>query len=251
MKGNVRKIAIFGATSAMARGAARRFASEKAEFVLVARSAEKLEAVKADLQAFGAARVESVLCDLSDVAAQAAALDAVWNALGEVDAVLVAYGSLPDQKACEADTALAMREFANNGSSAIALCNEIGKRLEAQGRGCLAVISSVAADRGRESNYLYGSAKAALATFVDGMAVRLSKKGIRVVDVKPGLVSSPMTAHLKQGPLFASSDKVGAGIAKAIADGKTEGTLYLPGIWALIMFVVRHVPYFVFKKTRF
>ena len=109
----------------------------------------------------------------------------------------------------------------------------------------------MAADRGRESNYLYGSAKAALATFVDGMAVRLSKKGIRVVDVKPGLVSSPMTAHLKQGPLFASSDKVGAGIAKAIADGKTEGTLYLPGIWALIMFVVRHVPYFVFKKTRF
>ena len=72
-----------------------------------------------------------------------------------------------------------------------------------------------------------------------------------MVDVKPGLVSSPMTAHLKQGPLFASSDKVGAGIAKAMADGKTEGTLYLPGIWSLIMFVVRHVPYFVFKKTRF
>ncbi len=245
-------VIVFGATSAMALGAMRRYAAEKARLVLVGRSPEKLDAVRNDLLAFGAASADVVVADLSDLSAQQGAVDAAWaKAEGGADAVLVAYGSLPDQAACQADTDLAVREFNNNGTSAVALCNRLAQKLEERGSGCLAVISSVAADRGRESNYLYGAAKAALATFVDGLFVRLSKKGIRVIDVKPGLVSSPMTAHLKQGPLFAKSDAVGAAIHRAMKNPSFQGTLYVPRVWALVMFVVRHVPEVLFKRVRF
>lgn len=244
------KVVIFGATSAIARATARNFASAQAQLLLVGRREEALEHIKEDLIAYGASKVEVEVADLSAIDQLSELVLKCWRVMGgEVDLVLVAQGSLPNQLACQADTDLAMKEFQNNGTAPVALCNLLAIRFEKQTRGTLAVITSVAADRGREVNYLYGAAKAALSTYVDGLHVRFSKKGIRVVNIKPGYVSTPMTAHLKQGVLFAKPEDVGRSIFLAMT-GKRDGTFYVPAYWRAVLFVVRHVPESIFKRFR-
>ena len=240
------KVVIFGATSAIARATARNFASAQAQLLLVGRREEALEHIKEDLIAYGASKVEVEVADLSAIDQLSELVLKCWRVMGgEVDLVLVAQGSLPNQLACQADTDLAMKEFQNNGTAPVALCNLLAIRFEKQTRGTLAVITSVAADRFRFFNYLYGAAKAALSTYVDGLHVRFSKR-IRVVKLA-GYVSTPMTAHLKQESLCQTRNVALIFLAMT---GKRDGTFYVPAYWRAVLFVVRHVPESIFKKFR-
>ncbi|KAF1699344.1 short-chain dehydrogenase [Pseudoxanthomonas jiangsuensis] len=241
----MQRILIIGATSAIAEATARRYAARGAALHLVGRQAARLETIAADLATRGAKASTAVL-DVNDLAAHAAALDAAWSALGGVDAVLVAHGTLPDQAACDASVEVAMHEFATNGTSTIALCVALAQRLQAGAT--LAVISSVAGDRGRASNHLYGSAKAAVSAFLSGLGQRLRPAGINVLTIKPGFVDTPMTATFKKGALWAKPDQVAAGIVRAI--DRRRAVAYLPWFWWGIMQVIKAIPEPVFRRIR-
>lgn len=245
------RVVLYGATSAMAQAAARDLASEKATFVLIARNAERLEALAADLRVRGAARVETLVADLGRTEDPQAAVD-LWE---QADArcegathVLVAHGVLPDQEACQRDPARAMDAMTLNLLSPIALLTPVIETFAARRAGAIAVITSVAGDRGRQSNYTYGAAKGGLSIWLQGVRHRLAPLGVRVIDIRPGFVSSPMTAHLPQGPLFASADVAGRRIAAVLRRG--DGVVYVPWFWRLILWVIRNVPAFVFHRTK-
>jgi len=243
---SVKQIAIFGATSAIATACARRWAAQGASFFLVGRSADKLSRVADDLTARGAT-VHTHVLDLTQLDQQKAMLDACYAALGQVDIALVAHGTLPGQPACEQDAQLAVQEFANNGLSVIALLTDLAGRMAAHKAGCIAVISSVAGDRGRPSNYLYGAAKSAVTTFGSGLRARLFKAGVHVLTIKPGFVDTPMTQGLALPQLLlATPDQVAADILKAIQ--KRRDTLYTPWFWRYIMLIIQHIPSAIFKR---
>ncbi|MEI7612445.1 MAG: SDR family oxidoreductase [Betaproteobacteria bacterium] len=242
----MQKILIIGATSAIAEATARLWAERGAALFLVGRKAERLEIIAADLRVRGAASVSSLAIDVCDTTAQAAMLEAVAAALGGLDVALIAHGSLPDQKACEASVEMTMREIDINALSVIALATQLGGRFEAQGSGSLAVISSVAGDRGRQSNYVYGAAKGMISLFLQGLRNRLAKKGVQVLTIKPGFVDTPMTAAFPKGALWAKPEAIARGIVKAIDGGRDE--VYLPGFWRVIMLLIRHIPERFFKK---
>lgn len=240
------RVVIIGATSAIAEATARLYAARGAALWLAARDPARLQAIAADLAVRGAASTHAFALDVNDLERHDAMLDAAWQALGGVDVVLIAHGTLPDQADCEASTELALREFATNGTSTIALCNALAARLQAGGT--LAVISSVAGDRGRASNYLYGSAKAAVSTFLGGLRQRLNRNGVNVLTIKPGFVDTPMTRAFKKGPLWATPAHVAHGIVRAI--DRRASVAYLPWFWRPIMFVIRAIPEFVFRRIR-
>jgi short-subunit dehydrogenase len=242
----MKRVLIIGASSAIAEAAARLWAVQGASLFLVARKADRLQAIAADLSVRGAAKVGTQVMDATDVAAHAAMFDAALVELGSIDIALIAHGTLPDQKACEASVELALKEIDNNGLSVIALATRLANLMEAQGSGCIAVISSVAGDRGRQSNYVYGAAKGMVTRFLQGLRNRLAKKGVQVLTIKPGFVDTPMTAAFKKGALWAQPDDVARGILAAIEKGKNE--VYLPGFWWLIMAIIRHIPEPIFKK---
>src|SRR5690606_24268245 len=165
-----------------------------------------------------------------------------------IDVVLVAHGTLTDQERAQKDVGYALQEVSVNGVSVLSLLTALAPVLEAQGHGTLAVISSVAGDRGRQSNYVYGSAKAMVTAFLPGLRQRLAKQGVNVLTIKPGFVSTPMTAHLPQGPLWGKPEAVARDISRAIDRGR--GQIYTPGFWRLIMFIITHIPEFVFVKLK-
>jgi short-subunit dehydrogenase len=166
--------------------------------------------------------------------------------LGGLDAALIAHGTLSDQKECESSTDRLLDEFQTNAISVMMLCTHLANRFEAQKRGVIAVISSVAGDRGRRSNYAYGSAKAAVTAFTSGMRQRLSRSGVYVVTVKPGFVDTPMTAAFKKGILWASAESVAKDISRAMINGTP--VIYTPGFWRPIMWIIRSIPEFVFRR---
>ena len=241
----MQRILIVGATSAIAEATARRLAARGAQLHLLARNAQRLDEIAADLRTRGA-QVSVGLLDINALDQHASTLDAAWQALGSVDLALLAHGTLPDQAACDASVETALREFNTNATSTIALCVALAGRL--QSGATLAVISSVAGDRGRASNYLYGSAKAAVSAFLSGLGQRLRPQGINVLTIKPGFVDTPMTAAFKKGALWASADQVGAGILKAVAARKPVA--YLPGFWWAIMYIIKAIPEWIFRKIK-
>ena len=242
----MQKVLIVGATSAIAEAAARLWAARGDALFLVGRNATRLETIAADLSVRGAAAVGCFVMDATDTAKHAAMLEAATSALGGLDVALIAHGTLPDQKACEASVALTLQEMDNNGLSVVALATLLGAKMEAQGHGALAVIGSVAGDRGRQSNYVYGAAKGMVGLFLQGLRNRLSKKGVQVLTIKPGFVDTPMTASFKKGALWAQPGDIACGILRAIEQRKD--VVYLPGFWRLIMLLIRHIPERVFKR---
>ena len=142
---------------------------------------------------------------------------------------------------------LAAHEFSTNATSVIAVTTAIAERMRAAGSGTIAVISSVAGDRGRASNYVYGAAKAAVSTFCEGMTARLQARGIHVLTIKPGFVSTPMTENMKLPRILtATPDRVARDIVKAVEH--RAHVLYTPWFWRPIMWVVRMVPGFVLRR---
>lgn len=244
-----RAILVVGATSAIATACARRWAARHDRLFVVGRDAAKLDATAADLRVRGAASVVAWPMDSVDLDAHDGMIDACIAALGAVDIVLIAHGTLPDQAACEADPRLALREFATNSTSTIALLAALANWMERQGHGAIGVITSVAGDRGRPSNYTYGSAKAAVSTFCEGLRARLFRHGITVTDIRPGFVATPMTRGLALPPLLTTQPD---SAARRIVEGLDRGAavLYVPGYWRVIMAVIRAVPTAIFNRIR-
>jgi decaprenylphospho-beta-D-erythro-pentofuranosid-2-ulose 2-reductase len=242
------RIVIVGASSAIAEATARCYAARGARLFLVARQSQRLEDIASDLKVRGATDVTVATLDVNQLDAHDNVLAQAWIWLGDVDAMLIAHGTLPDQTSCEASTELAVKEFNTNGTSTIALMMAAANRFEAQRHGVLAVISSVAGDRGRQSNYLYGSAKAAVSTLASGLRQRLAKVGVAVVTIKPGFVDTPMTKDFPKGPLWAKPEAVARGIVRAI--DRRRNVVYLPWFWCLIMLIIRHIPESVFKRIK-
>ncbi len=243
----MKKVLIVGATSAIANACARLWAAQGAELFLVGRNTEQLQLIADDLRVRGAARVETHGLDLNHFDAHEGMLQACFALFGTLDVALVAHGTLPDQQACERDVALALQEFSSNGLSVIALLTRLANRFEVQGHGSLAVISSVAGDRGRPSNYLYGSAKAAVSAFCEGLRARLFKAGVHLLTIKPGFVRTPMTQGLKlPGLLLAEPEAVATDILRSIE--RRASVRYTPWFWWPIMQVIKSIPVLLFKR---
>jgi decaprenylphospho-beta-D-erythro-pentofuranosid-2-ulose 2-reductase len=243
-----RRVLIVGATSAIAEATARIFAQQGARIYLLGRRADQLAAISADLAVRGADFAGYALLDANDHARHPAAIGDADTALGGIDVVLVAHGSLPDQAACERDATLALAEIGTNALSVLSLLTELANLFEARGRGSIAVIGSVAGDRGRQSNYVYGAAKAAVEVFLQGLRNRLHPKGVHVLTIKPGFVDTPMTSAFDKGLLWSTPGRVARGIVAAI-DARAD-IVYLPGYWRLIMFCIRAVPERIFKGMK-
>jgi len=242
-------IIIIGATSAIAEAVARRYAESGAQLFLVARNNDKLQLIANDLKIRSASAVQTWVMDANDSEAILPMLDAAWNAFNSYDVALIAHGTLPDQARTETDISYALDQFRTNGDSVIACLTGLAMRFEPQGKGVIAVISSVAGDRGRASNALYGAAKAAINTYASGLRVRLFKSGVHVLLIKPGFVATPMTAELDlPARLTVSADVVATDIQKAI--NKRKNVLYTPWFWQWIMLIIRTIPEFLFKKMK-
>lgn len=240
----MKKILIFGATSAIAQSAARIWAVNGNTLVLCARETERLAILAQDLKARGAAEVHTVLFDASTVENSTECVAAALSY--GCDIALVAHGVLTDQVACQGDAAMLAQSMQLNFISYCILAEGVARFFEHQRTGTLALISSCAGDRGRASNYLYGAAKAGVTALASGLRGRLSKVGVNVVTIKPGFVDTPMTAHLKKGALFVAPDVIGRVIVKSIE--RRSSVVYAPWFWRFIMGILAHVPERLFHK---
>lgn len=242
------KILILGATSAMAHETARIWAKQRKKLFLVARNSSRLEAIAKDLQVRGAEILGVHACDLTLTHEHASLLELANEKLGGVEGALIAYGTLGDQKAGEQSYEKSLSEIQSNFLSQVSLLTLLGNQFEKKKRGTIVVISSVAGDRGRQSNYIYGSSKGALSLFLQGLRNRLYPSQIQVLTVKPGFVSTPMTAHLPQGPLFVSPTTIAQGIVKGIE--RKKDVIYLPGFWRMVMAIIKSIPECFFKRLK-
>src|SRR5438270_10785750 len=197
------RILIIGATSAIAYETAKCFAKDGVEFFLVARSAEKLADVGNDLKVRGAKRIETYVLDVNELDHHQEMVETAITTLDGLDMVLIAHGTLGDQQKCQKSVAETLKEFTTNCTSVISLLTILAGYFEQQRRGCIAVISSAAGDRGRQSNYVYGAAKGAVSIFLGGLRNRLSRWGVAVRWVEARFVDTAVTATHRYGRLFA------------------------------------------------
>lgn len=242
------RVLIIGATSAIATAVARRYAAASARLFLVGRRMPALQALADDLRVRGAAEVDCAELDANDIASHARIIEQAWTRWSGVDRVLVAHGVLPDQLQCETSVDDALASFDTNARSVLALLLPLAARLETQGSGSLAVISSPAGDRGRQSNYVYGAAKAAVTVLAAGLRHRLASKGVRVITILPGFVDTPMTASFRKGALWATPERVGKDVERAMERG--FGAVYTPWFWRWIMLIIRQLPEALFVRTK-
>lgn len=243
---NPRKILVLGATSGIAEATCRIWASQGARLFLVARNAEKLAAVAADLRTRGASYVDTAVADLDNTEQHPAMLAHAVNSLTGLDVAYLTHGILGDQAKAEQDFNTAAQIIYTNYMAPVSLLTWLANFCVQRHAGTLAVISSVAGDRGRKSNYLYGSSKAGLSAFLGGLRNRVDREGVTVLAIKPGPVKTAMTASMKGSEKFADADKVAQSIVKAI--DKRQDTLYVPFQWQPIMFIIRNIPERIFKK---
>lgn len=248
MNKNGKRIIIIGATSAIAEHCARLWAAENpAEIILVARDEAKTALIAQDLQVRAPkAQITGTVTDFVDPAKIQALADGICGK-GPVDIVLIAHGSLPDQEQCQKNLAGCREALEVNGTSPVLFAEAFVGHMEKANTGTLAIIGSVAGDRGRKSNYVYGAAKGLVTRYAQGLQHRLARSGVNVVLIKPGPTDTPMTAHLKtEGARLAPVQEVAESVVKGIQ--KQKPTIYAPAKWALIMIVVRHLPRFIFNK---
>jgi decaprenylphospho-beta-D-erythro-pentofuranosid-2-ulose 2-reductase len=241
------KTAIFGATSTIAEACARAWATRGHELFLAGRRADALAALARDLEVRGAARVAVSVGDLAAPDQHPPLLAALDAKLGPPDIVLLAWGSLTDQARAEAEPGYAVQELATNFTAPAGLLLALLPRLPAGG--AIACLTSAAGDRGRQSNLVYGGAKAGLQAFLEGLRHRLHGKGIAVLDVRPGFVATRMTTHLPhEGPLWATPEQVAGDILRAI--DRRHAVLYTPWFWRWIMLAVRSAPRSLLHRTK-
>lgn len=242
----MQRVVIFGATSAIAGEIAVRYAHRGAQLFVVGRNPDKLATLRERL---GSAVVGYAEADLDDTSANEALVRQAGQTLGGLDLAIVAHGLLGDQIATEQDWDAAEAVIRTNLLSPISLLIPLANLLERQGHGHLAVLSSVAGERGRPRNYTYGAAKGALTLYLQGVRSRLWKQGIAISTIKLGPVHTPMTADHPKNPLFAQPDAVARDIVRHIE--RRQGAVYLPWYWSPIMGVVRRLPEPLFQRFGF
>ncbi|MGH8897456.1 MAG: decaprenylphospho-beta-D-erythro-pentofuranosid-2-ulose 2-reductase [Egibacteraceae bacterium] len=248
--GAVQSLLVLGGASDIAVATAQRLAGRRgASVVLAGRHMDRLAQIAEQLQAAGAGRVDTVRFDAFDTDSHEAFVKEVWDRLGDVDVVLAAFGVLGDQKLAERDAAEALRIVRTNYVGAVSVLVPVAERLRAQGHGTLVVLSSVAAERGRRSNFVYGSSKAGLDTFAQGLGDSLAASGARVLVVRPGFVRSKMTAGRQPVPFSTTPQAVAAAIDEALCH-RTE-TIWVPAILRWVMAVLRHLPRPIFRRLDF
>lgn len=234
------RILVFGATSAICHELLKLYAVQQGHFFLVARNEGKLSAVADDLAVRGGRMAGSASYDFNDWEKHQGVVDQASSCLGNIDVVIVAHGSLPDQAECEDSSAAVKACMDDNFTSAALIVQCCARLLAQQGQGTLAVLSSVAGDRGRKSNYVYGAAKAGIDALLQGLRGRFSDTGVNIVNIKPGMVVSPMTADMEHGMLWATPEAIAPRIHSAISGGRA--IYYVPGYWRIIMFIIRALP---------
>jgi short-subunit dehydrogenase len=239
-----KKILVLGATSGIAEATCRIWAAEGAQLFLVARNAEKLAAVAADLKLRGASYIGTAVADLDDTNKHAELLTHAVNSLTGMDIAYLAHGILGDQARGEQEFQHTAQILYTNFLAPVSLLTWLANYCVQRHAGVIAVLSSVAGERGRKSNYIYGSSKAGLSTYLGGLRNRVDREGVSVITIKPGPVNTSMTAHMKIKK--ADVNKVAATIVKAI--DKRVDVLYVPAIFLPIMFIIRHIPERIFKK---
>ena len=241
-----RRILVLGATSGIAEACCRIWAERGDSLFLVARNADRLAAVAADLHTRGAAYVGTSVVNLDDTAAHPELLAHAINSLAGLDVAFLPLGILGDQAEAERHFSHAAEILQTNFTSVVSLLTWLANYCAQRHAGTLAVLSSVAGDRGRKSNYVYGASKAGVTAFLAGLRNRIDREGVRVLTIKPGPVCTSMTAAMKGSAKFADVGAVAGTIVKSI-DG-TGDVLYVPGKWRVIMAVVRAIPERMFKK---
>lgn len=245
---NMQRIVVIGATSMIATHCARLWITKSpAKLTLVGRDAERLDRLAKDL------RVRSPQSEISTIQAEflnpemISALVKNICQSGPIDIVLIAHGALPEQIACQSDLRACSDALQINGISPVLFAEAFAKEMEIANRGTLALISSVAGDRGRKSNYVYGAAKGLVTRYAQGLQQRFAGGGVSVVLIKPGPTDTPMTAHLKKsGAKLAPVEKVAEQIVHGIAARKC--VVYTPRKWLLIMNIIRHMPQTIFNR---
>ena len=248
MKEDTKNILVLGATSAIAQQALRIWAGNRPNMVLVGRNKEKLQHVAEDLSVRGGNILKVIPADLNDFSIHDDIMTHVFSIFDGLDLVFIAHGLYGDQHKAKVNFESAREILRVNFLSIVSLLTPLSTHMEEQQYGHIAVVSSVAGDRGRQSNYVYGSAKAGLNSFLQGLRNRLSGSGVCVTTIKPGYVDTPMTAHMKKNFLFVSPDAAGRGIVKAVAKRKDE--VYVPFFWYWIMLLIKAIPEAIFKRLR-
>jgi short-subunit dehydrogenase len=245
------KAIVFGGTSGMGRAIARRLAERGDAVFLMGRNADELARSAADLRERHPTRAEIgyAVCDLEEPDGFEAALDGADASLSPFDTVVVTAAMFASQDALEADPELARRLVTVNYANTVVFCEHVRKRLLARGGGRLVVFSSVAGDRGRKPVAIYGSSKAGLSHYLEALDHKFHAAGLSVTCVKPGFVKTGMTAGLEPPPFAGEPDQVAADVVHAMDRGKP--VVYTPGIWALVMFVIRRLPRSVMRKIGF
>jgi len=244
-----KRILILGATSAIAQAYARRRAARGCGFILASRHEERLAAIAADLKACGAASADFFVADLAAVDHIEQSAHALQARFGEADEVVIAYGALAEQAAAEQDLPLARTLIDTNFTSVALWILALLKGRPAASPFTVLGIGSVAGDRGRASNFIYGAAKGALDTFLQGLAQKYDGTAVRIITVKPGFVDTPMTAGIKKGgPLWATPDRIAADMERAVTSDRR--VIYAPWFWWVIMAIIRRLPWFVFKRLK-
>jgi decaprenylphospho-beta-D-erythro-pentofuranosid-2-ulose 2-reductase len=248
MSEDKKRVLILGATSAMARGTAAAFAARGATLFLAGRDNEELQRLAADLTVRYQVTVKHGPLDMADTASHEAFVGHAVDAMAGLDGVVLAAGLMVDQSEAGSDFGLVEQMVRVNYLGAVSVLDHCVHHLEQGGSGFIVGISSVAGDRGRQSNYYYGSTKAGLTAYLSGLRNRLSDNGVKVLTIKPGFVDTAMTYGLPGMFLVASPDEIGRKIVRAVEKGKN--TVYLPWFWRYIMLIIRHIPEVIFKRLK-
>ncbi len=244
----MKKVLIFGANSAVAQSVARLYAAEGASLYVVGRNKTKLSVLQDDLKARGQGLVVTESADLCQYDLHRDIIHRAKASLQGLDSILIAHGELGDQTTAQESYAETFRLIEVNLLSAVSILTHAANEFAVAGQGTIAVITSVAGDRGRGTNYVYGTAKGALSIFLSGLRNRLAASKIAVLDIKLGLVDTPMTSEFKKGPLWASPRGVAKPIKQAMDNRKD--IVYVPGFWRLIMLIIRLIPEAIFKTLK-
>lgn len=244
----MKHIVIVGATSAMAEHCARIWAErEDCLFSLIARDQEKCTRIQKDLET----RNPNTRCVLYQVNfTDPTAISELITRVSEipVDIALIAHGTLPDQQACEEDLSLCEHTLTINGTSPVMFAEAFAKQMAPLDHGHIALIGSVAGDRGRQSNYVYGAAKGLVSRYAEGLQHRFARTGVKITLVKPGPTKTPMTASLRSNATFANVEAVSKGIIESIE--KEKSIAYAPKKWRIIMLIIRLLPAYIFNRLK-
>ncbi|MEZ4820424.1 MAG: SDR family NAD(P)-dependent oxidoreductase [Bdellovibrionota bacterium] len=243
---NDQYVVIMGANSAIASAFARFQVASDKHFILVGRDQKRLEELAQELVDLGAENVEVIDYDFSNIENHASLTASVFSY--HIKTLLIAYGTLPNQQKCLLDPVYGLKHYHLNATSTISLLCHVFDPLKKQRSGKVAVITSVAGDRGKKSNYLYGSAKGSVSIFLQGYRVDLAVEGVHVMDIKPGFVDTPMTKDMKKGLLWAQPDHIARSISRGLK--KNKNVVYAPLFWKYIMCLFRMIPEELYKKLK-